>query len=205
MNTSDRPFSGFSLEELERISRSEYMSRDRLAALELELLARPGEGAAVILKRVRERLYGTNTSVTTEQAPHAAADSSSARRAVALDVRIPVPRAGSSAKTTVFRAFGIVSSCVLAYVNASYVHQVWVTARDQGAHLWVMILSLLIVGTSLILPLTIVGTIAPGIALWNPEGSAIRTLFVGVCAFALGPIVAQLPWAAWGLLVLFMK
>lgn len=204
MNTSDRPFSGFSLDEPERISRSEYVSRDRLEILELELLARPGEGGAAILKGVRERLSGTITSVT-EQAPHAADDPTIARSAVAMEVETPAATASSSAKTIIFRAVGIIGSCVLAYVNASYAHQIWVDARDQGAHLWVMILSLLIVGTPLIFPLTLVGTIAPGIALWNPEGKTMRTLFMGLCAFALGPIFAQLPWAAWGFLVLFMK
>jgi hypothetical protein len=204
MDTSNRPFSGFSLAELERISRSEYMSRDRLAVLQLELLARPEESGEAILTGVRERLYGT-VSAPTDSVPPAIANTTQVRNAAATSTEAPNSTTSSNAVTMAFRAVGIVASCVLAYVNASYVHQIWVDARGQGANLWVMVLTLLIVGTPLIFPLTLVGTIAPGIALWNPEGRAIRTLFIGACAFALGPVFAQLPWAAWGFLVLFMK
>lgn len=205
---SQRPFAEYSLDELDRISRSEFLGRDRLALLELELTARSEAQGSELLRRVSERLYGTPATIQNSgSAVGIAAPARTDFPAEGVGSRVALTPTTTPSKTLTiaFRSLGVAGSCVLAYVNFSYVHQVWSDARTQGAHLWVMVLSLVLVGTPLMFPVTIIGTIAPGIALWNPQGKVLKSLFGGVFALALGPLLAQLPWAAWGFLVLFMK
>ena len=102
----------------------------------------------------------------------------------------------------IVRVLGIAASVILLYQNGLYFREVWSSLQPQGAKLWLMIVSLIVVPFIWVIPL--VGALSPAMALWERPASIWKGILIFVATIVLGSL-SQAAVGLWGLAVLFLS
>ena len=102
----------------------------------------------------------------------------------------------------IIRVLGTAATAILLYQNGRYFREVWSSLQPQGAKLWLMIVSLIVVPFIWAIPL--MGALSPAMALWERPPSVWKGFLLFVSTFVLGSL-SQFTIALWGFAVLFLS